>query len=299
MRDPYSVLGVARDATEKEIKSAFRKLAKRYHPDHNRDDPDAQAKFAEIGRAYEILGDAKKRAAFDRGEIDAEGKERFHGFDGGAGAGADPFAAFRRGGPGGARFEFHTTGPGADIFSEIFGHGFGAGRTSARTAPAGEDIAATLEVSLEEAACGARVTATFPGGRRLAVQLPAYVEDGQVIRLKGQGAPSLFGGPPGDALVTLRLKPHPRFRVEGRDLHADLPVDLADAVLGARVPFETLSGRVAVNVPAWSDSGKQFRLKGKGLPKRGGGRGDLYLHLQIRLPHGDAELESLMRRRRG
>ncbi len=295
MRDPYSVLGVARGASEKEIKSAYRKLAKRYHPDQNRDDPDAEAKFSEISRAYEIVGDAKRRAAFDRGEIDAEGKERFQGFDG---AGADPFAGFRAGaGPGRTQFEFRTSGDAADLFGDIFGHAFGGGRGSQRRTPKGEDIAATLEVSLEDAASSARVTAIFPGGRRLAVQLPAYVEDGQVIRLKGQGSPSIFGGEPGDALVTLRLKRHPRFRVEGRDLHADLTVDLADAVLGAKVPFETLTGRVAVNVPAGSDSGKRFRLKGRGLPTRSGGRGDLYLHLQIRLPRNDTELEALMRRK--
>lgn len=299
MRDPYAVLGVARNATQKEIKSAYRKLAKSYHPDQNRTDPDAERKFAEITQAYEILGDEKKRGAFDRGEIDAEGRERFRGFEG---AGADPFAGFRQSG---ARphFEFRTGGgpfSSGDIFSELFGHAFGGGgRASARAPTGGPDLEATLPISLEEAATGAKVSATLPDGRRLAIKLPRYVEDGQVIRLKGQGAPDPFGGEPGDARIRLEIRPHPRFRVEGRDLHADLPIELADAVLGAKVPFETLTGKVAVTVPPWSDSGTTFRLKGQGLPLRNEGRGALYVHLQVKLPKGDAELEKLLRSRRG
>lgn len=303
MRDPYSVLGVPKNATQKEIKSAYRKLAKQYHPDQNPNDPKAQAKFAEITQAYEIVGNEKRRGAFDRGEIDAEGKERFRGFEG---AGADPFAGFRRAGgrPGQTQFEFRTSGggpfgDGGDIFSEIFGQAFPGGRPhGAGAPPKGGDIEAALAISLEDAASGGKVTAIFPEGRRIAVKLPSYVEDGQVIRLKGQGQASPFGGAPGDALVRLRFKRHPRFRVEGRDLHADLPIDLADAVLGAKVPFETLAGRVAVNVPAWSDSGSVFRLKGRGLPNKDGSHADLYVHLQVRLPREDAELEALMRKRR-
>ena len=303
MQEPYSVLGVSREATHKEIKAAYRKLAKRFHPDQNPDNPEAQKKFAEITQAYEILGDEKKRAAFDRGEIDAEGKERFRGFEG---AGADPFAGFRQAG-GRPHFEFRSSGGGpfgggnADIFSELFGQAFAGGGPRAGTRPPakGADIEASLSISLEEAATGAKVTAIFPDGRRIAVKLPRYVEDGQVIRLRGQGQPDPFGGEPGDARVRLVIRPHPRFRVEGRDLHADLPIELADAVLGAKVPFETLAGRVAVTVPAWSDSGTVFRLKGQGLPLKAEGAGALYVHLQVKLPHGDAELEALMRARRG
>ena len=307
MRDPYSVLGVPKNATHKDIKSAYRKLAKKYHPDQNRDDPRAQAEFAAISQAYEIIGNEKRRAAFDRGEIDAEGKERFHGFEG---AGADPFAGFRRagGGPGGAHFEFRSAGgdpfagPGGDIFSEIFGQAFsnrGPGGTTTRAGRKGQDIEVALAVDLEEAASGAKVTAVFPEGRKIAVKLPRYVEDNQVIRLKGQGKKSTLGGEPGDALVKLRIKRHPRFRVDGRDLHAELPIALADAVLGAKVPFETLSGKVAVTVPAWSDSGSTFRLKGRGLPTRDGGNGDIYAHLRVELPKHDSELEALMKKRRG
>ena len=315
MRDPYEVLGVAKNASAKEIKSAFRKLAKKHHPDQNPDDPKAKDRFAAANQAYEILGDEKTRAAFDRGEIDAEGKQRFQGFEGAPGG--DPFAGFRRqqAGPGGARFEFRSGGrPGgdpfdgnSDIFSQIFGEAFaqqqgagGGGPGGRRQAPAGEDVGVTLDVTVEEAATAPKVTAMFPDGRKLAVKLPAYIEDGQVIRLKGQGNPSPFGGQSGDALVTIRLRKHPRYRVEGRDLHADLPVSLQDAVLGAKVAVETPTGRLAVNVPAWSSSDKVLRLKGRGLPTKGGGHGDLYAHVRLMLPEGgDGDLEALMRRQRG
>jgi DnaJ-class molecular chaperone len=309
MRDPYDVLGVAKGASAKDIKSAFRKLAKKYHPDQNPDDPKAKERFAAANQAYEIVGDEKKRAAYDRGEIDAEGKQRFHGFEGAQGGG-DPFAAFRRAqhGPGGARFEFRTSGPGADglgddIFSQIFGDAFsqrpGPGPGARQRAARGSDISATLDVSVEDAATAAKVNAIFPDGRRIAVKLPNYMEDGQTIRLKGQGE-QLLGGEPGDALVTVRLRKHPRYRVEGRDLHADLPVQLRDAVLGAKVAVETPTGRIAVNIPAWSSSDKVLRLKGRGLPEKAGGHGDLYAHVRVMLPEGgDPELEALMKRREG
>lgn len=302
MRDPYSVLGVAKDATQKDIKSAFRKLAKKHHPDQNRDDPSAQAKFAEVNQAYEIIGDEQRRAAFDRGEIDAEGKERFHGFEG---AGADPFSGFRRGGPGGPEFEFRTSRSGnpfdgGDIFSELFGQAFsGRGRNAGPQQQKGADLEVALAVTLEQVAAADKVTAVFPEGRKVAVKLPRHVEDGQVIRLKGQGHPAGPGGQKGDALVTLRFKRHPRFRVDGADLHGVLPIRLEDAVLGAKMPFETLSSKVAVTVPPWSSSGKTFRLKGRGLPKKGDGNGDLLVELRVELPDGDAELEALMKRRRG
>lgn len=306
MRDPYSVLGVAKKASQKDIKSAFRKLAKKYHPDQNPDDPSAQAKFAEVNQAYEIIGDDKRRGAFDRGEIDAEGKERFQGFEG---AGADPFSGFRRagGGPGGGHFEFRTSrggdpfgGGGADMFSELFGQAFaGQGGRPGPQPKKGANLETSLAVSLEEAASAAKVTAVFPEGRKIAVKLPRVVEDGQVIRLKGQGHPSPTGQAAGDAMVKLRLKRHPRFRVDGRDLYASLSAKLEDAVLGAKLPFDTLSGKVAVAVPPWSNSGKIFRLKGRGLPKKDGSSGDLLVELRIELPAEDAELAALMKKRRG
>lgn len=324
MRDPYSVLGVAKDASAKDIKSAFRKLAKKYHPDQNKDDPKASARFAEANQAYEIVGDEKQRGAFDRGEIDGEGKPRFQGFEGNA-AGGDPFAAYRQrggaggAGPGGMRWEFSGGGPGGvgggsagDIFSEIFGQAFsergagagagagpGGGMGGRRAPPqAGADISATLEIGIEEAATGARVQALFPNGKHIAVKLPAFVEDGQTIRLKGQGEPGPGGA--GDALVKLKFRANPRLRLEGRDIHADVPVPLRDAVLGGKVPVETPHGRLALNVPPWSSSDKVLRLKGKGMPQRTGENADFYAHLRIMLPENSergaerAELESLM-----
>lgn len=309
MRDPYEVLGVARNASAKDIKSAFRKLAKKHHPDQN-PDPKSKDQFAAASQAYEILGDEKSRAAYDRGEIDASGKPRFQGFEGHPGRpGGDPFAGFRRQqGPGGTRFEFRTSAPGADpfggdIFSELFGEAFsqrpgagmGAGKGAGVRRQAG-DLNATLDVSIEEAATAAKVNAMFPDGRKLAVKLPRYVEDGQTIRLKGQGEQG--PGEPGDALVKIRFRRHPRYRVEGRNLHADLPVSLADAVLGAKVPVETPTGRLSVSVPPWSSSDKVLRLKGRGLPEKIGGNADLYAHVRIMLPqHHDTELEALMKKR--
>ena len=317
MRDPYEVLGVAKNASAKDIKAAYRKLAKKHHPDQNPDDSRAKDRFAAANQAYEILGDEKSRAAFDRGEIDAEGKPRFHGFEGfqGGAPHGDPFAGFRRrqAGPGATHFEFRSAGgdpfaggDAGDIFSELFGQAFsqrggpGAGGMGAgmgggpRQAPRGRDINVTLDVTIEEAATAPKVTARFPDGRKLAVKLPAYVEDGQTIRLKGQGEQG--PGRAGDALVKIRFRSHPRYRVEGRDLHADLPVPLKDAVLGAKLAVETPTGRIAVNVPAWSSSDKVLRLKGRGLPEKTGGHGDFYVHVRVMLPAGDAELETLMRR---
>ena len=306
MRDPYEVLGVAKNASAKEIKSAYRKLAKKHHPDQNPGDPKAKDRFAAANQAYEVVGDEKTRAAFDRGEIDAEGKPRFQGFEGAAGG--DPFAGFRRQqqGPGAAHFEFRQGRPGgdpfdgnSDIFSQIFGDAFGQQRQAGarQQAPAGTDLSVTLDITIEEAATAPKVTALFPGGRKIAVKLPAYVEDGQTIRLKGQGEPSPYGGKAGDALVKIRFRKHPRYRAEGRDLHADLPVSLRDAVLGAKVAVETPSGRLALTIPAWSSSDKVLRLKGRGLPVKTGGHADLYAHVQIMLPEGgDKELEALLRK---
>ncbi|MBC8717981.1 DnaJ C-terminal domain-containing protein [Ochrobactrum sp. Marseille-Q0166] len=305
MRDPYSVLGVAKTAKPEEIKSAFRKLAKKYHPDQNKDDPKAQERFSEINQAYEIVGDKDKRGQFDRGEIDAEGKPVFQGFGGqggfdghaGFGGGADPFAGFRQRG-GGQQGGF---GGAEDILNDIFGGAFGGGRGGARQrGPVkGSDLAASINITLEQAAGADKVEAVFPNGKHLKIKLPQFVEDGQTIRLKGQGE-HVIGGTPGDALVTIHFKPSARFRLEGRDVHVDLPVDLADAALGGKAEVETLNGRIAVKVPAWSSSDKVLRLKGKGLPLKAGGHGDLYVHVRIMLPEGgDKELEEFLKKRRG
>lgn len=311
MRSPYDILGVSSGATDKEIKSAFRKLAKKYHPDQNPNDPKAKDMFAKVSQAYEIVGDKDRRASFDRGEIDGEGKQKFQGFEGFGADGGDPFAGFRRagGGPGGSHFEFRTSGRGGnpfggggaeDIFSQLFGAAAAqdAGPRGRTRAPVkGQDVKAVLHVDLEEVVNAAKVTAQLPDGRKLGVKLPRYVEDGQTIRLKGQGQESPHGGQAGDALVTIRFKKHHKFRVDGRNLRVDLPVSLKEAVLGAKVRVETLDGRIAVSVPPWSSSDKTMRIKGRGLPLNAGGRGDLYVDVRIMLPDEDAELAAFLQKK--
>ena len=329
MRDPYDVLGVGRSASEADVKRAFRKLAKQYHPDKHAGDKRAQAKFSEINSAYEIVGDKEKRGKFDRGEIDAEGKPKFQGFEGyrGGPGGAgfeniDPGAfeeilsAFGRGGggtgagPGGGRtFRFTSGGPGGprvsggpaegedDFLSSIFS-GFG-GRSrggGARQSVPGADIRAEVAVTLEDIAAGKKPKVSLPSGKTVALTLPKGVSDGQVIRLQGQGQPSPTGGPPGDALVTVRFVPHPLFKAEGADLRLDLPVSLDEAVLGAKIAVPTLSGKVQVTIPPNSSSGRVPRLKGKGLPKPNGA-GDLLVTPRIVLPEGaNSDLEALMKK---
>jgi len=297
MRDPYAVLGVSRTAGPKEIKSAFRTLAKKYHPDHNKDDSRAKEKFSEINQAYEIVGDKDRRARFDRGEIDAEGKPAFQGFQQGQG---DPFGGFSgRGDNGYSRFR---SGSGFNMddlfFQDLFGSdaaGFGFGGSARSQRPRrGADVAASIAISLEQAAGTEKVEVIFTGGKRLKIKLPAFVEDGQTVRLKGQGE-SMPGGTSGDALVTVHLKPHLRFRLEERALHLDLPVSLKTAVHGAKEEVETLDGRIAVTIPPWSSSDRVLRLKDKGLPLKEGGRAALYVHIQIMLPaEPDPELEALV-----
>ncbi len=293
MRDPYTVLGVAKSAGPDDIKKAYRRLAKTYHPDQSKD-PKAKDKFAEVGSAYEILGDDKKRGQFDRGEIDAEGKPKFTGFDGfGSGAGG-----------GGARegFEFNFGGGGrpgrpggfdaADIFSDLFSGGARGGRSGGfggRTATPirGEDVQAVVTVALADSVHGASVRVSLPTGRDLDVSVPAGIEDGKQIRLKGQGQPGVNGGSTGDALVTIRIAAHPHFRVDGPDLRLDLPITLYEAVLGAKVNVPTLEGHVEMSLPATS-GGRVLRLRGKGMVKAGGSRGDLLVALRIVLPEDAA-----------
>ncbi len=308
MRDPYTVLCVAKSADAAAIKSAFRKLAKKFHPDQSKE-PKAKEKFAEVSAAYEILGDEKKRAAFDRGEIDAEGKPRHPGFEGfGAGPG---FGRRAHAGAGFEGFEFNFgtgragSGAGAqgfdanDIFSELFGGA--AGRRGARGTsappPRGEDIQASVTISLNEAAQGAAARVTLATGRTLEVTVPAGIEDGKQIRLKRQGHQSLGGGEPGDAIVTVKIAKHPFLRVEGHDLRLDLPVTLYEAVLGGKVNAPTLDGAVELAIPPGSNGGRTLRLRGKGLPHAHGGAGDLLVTLRILLPdESDPELANLMRK---
>ena len=302
MRDPYEVLGVRRDASAAAIKSAYRKLAKKHHPDNNKNDPKSAARFSELNSANEIIGDEDKRKQFDRGEIDAEGKPRFHGFPGGGPGGRGGFEqhSFRSGGPGaqgcggGAGFE--------DILNSMFGGaaaraGRGGGNTfefDSRLAPE-LDLSVAMTVSLEESVKGGEKRVRLPTGKELNVRIPAGVIAGQQIRLKGQGE-TVPGHPPGDLLITISIAPHPVFKVDGSDLRVDLPITLYEAVLGAKVRAPTLSGAVELSIPKNTSGGRIFRLKGKGLPKPGGA-GDLYFTTRIMLPDGhDANLETLMQK---
>lgn len=307
MRDPYIVLGVAKTADAAEIKKAFRKLAKKYHPDQS-SEPKAKEKFAELSAAYEIIGDDKKRAAYDRGEIDAEGKPRFQGFEGFGAGGPGPGFGRRAqtgGGPGFEHFEFNfgggRTGAGGfdptDLFTDLFsGVKRGAGRTT-QPPRRGEDVSASVNVSLAEAARGTTARVTLPTGRTLDVAVPPGIEDGKQIRLKQQGRSSETHGEPGDAIVTVRIAKHPFFRVDGRDLRLDLPVTLYEAVLGARINAPTLDGSVELVIPPGSNGGRTLRLRGKGLPNAAGGAGDLFVTLRIVLPdEPDSELTSLLRK---
>lgn len=307
MRDPYEVLGVSRTASESEIKSAFRKLAKKHHPDQSKD-PKAKERFAEVNGAYEIVGDKDKRRQFDRGEIGADGKPRFHGFEGFGGAqpggGARNFRWSTGGqaGPGGGFSGFGNGDFSADdILSDILG-GLGRGGGGPRGGPrhhaqAGQDVTATAAVTLEQIVHGEKVRVDLPTGRTVEVSIPVGTRPGQVIRLKGQGHPGAFGGPPGDALVTVEFVPHPLFRVEGDTLRREIALTLDEAVLGAKVRVPTLDGAVTLSVPPKTSGGRALRLKGKGLPRAGGGRGDLLVTLKIVLPEGgDGELEALMRK---
>jgi DnaJ-class molecular chaperone len=304
MRDPYEVLGVQRGASAAAIKSAYRKLAKKHHPDSNKGDPKAAERFSEINSANEILGDEDKRKQFDRGEIDAEGKPRFQGFPGGGGPRG-------RAGPGGFEYSFRGggagPGQGAGGFEDILNSMFGGGVRGARPGAGGGaqfefdtggigldlDVNVAMSVSLEESVKGGEKRVRLPNGKELNVKIPAGVTEGQQIRLRGQGE-SAQGHPPGDLLITINVAPHPFFKIEGSDLRIDLPVTLYEAVLGGKVRVPTLGNAVELSVPKNTSSGRIFRLKGKGLPKAGA-TGDLFVTIRIMLPDGnDAELEALM-----
>ena len=307
MRDPYEVLGVQRGASAAAIKSAYRKLAKKHHPDNNKNDPKSAARFAEINSANEIIGDEDKRKQFDRGEIDAEGKPRFQGFPGG-----DPRG---RAGPGG--FESHsfrtgggTGGMGGGGFEDILNSMFGGAtaRGGARAGRAGPfefesggvgldlDLNVAMTVTLEEAAKGGEKRVRLPTGKELNVKIPAGVASGQQIRLKGQGE-TAAGHPPGDLLITVNIAPHAFFKLDGSDLRLDLPITLYEAVLGGKVRVPTLASAVELSIPKNTSSGRTFRLKGKGMSNKTGGAGDLYVTIRIILPDGnDAELEALMQK---
>lgn len=287
--DPYSVLGVSKSATPDEISKAYRKLAKKLHPDLNPGDTAAEAKFKDVSAAYSLLSDSEKRARFDRGEIDASGQER-------------PQHHFYReyaGGADGARYSssagFEDLG---DIFGDLFGSR-GGGFRQARGggfAMRGADAHYRLEVDFLDAANGAKKRITLPDGGTLDVSIPAGVRDGQTLRLKGKGSPGTGGAGPGDALVEITVKPHPVFKREGLDIIVELPISLDEAVLGGKVSVPTIGGTVSMSIPAGSNTDQTLRMKGRGI-KTKARTGDQLVRLAIMLPEMiDPELKEFVER---
>ncbi len=282
--DPYSVLGVARDATQEAIKQAYRKLARQHHPDLNPGKPEAEARFKAASAANELLSDPEKRARFDRGEINAEGEEQA------------PAGGYRRhaDAAGGERYAGQAPDPAMfdDLLAEMF-----RSRTRSEAAPRqGEDEHYRLQVSFRDTVLGATETLTLPDGRTLSVKVPAGVTSGQVLRLRGQGGPGWRGGAAGDAMIELTVAAHPLYRRDGFDLLMELPVTLREAVLGGPVEVPTPGGPLRVTLPAGSDSGRVIRLRGKGVAAHGQRvAGDLLLTLRVVVGPPDAALESFLR----
>jgi DnaJ-class molecular chaperone len=274
-RDPYDVLGVKRDAPQKDIQSAYRKLAKKLHPDLNPGDKQAEDKFKEVSAAYAIVGDEEQRKRFDRGEIDNGGAEqasRNYYRDYAAAEGQR--GPYRNGGG------FADFGDSDDIFSNFFS------RRSSRGMPdmQGQDRRYSMEVDFLDAITGAKKQISLPDGPALDVQIPPGTKDGQTLRLRGKGDPGFGKGAPGDALIDVRVRAHRFFIRDGDDIRLDVPISLTEAVLGGKIRVPTPSGAVTVTLPANSNTGKVLRLKGKGVPKRGGEAGDVYVTLKIVLP---------------
>ena len=298
MRNPYDILGVKPNASEDEIRKAFRKLAKQYHPDLNQGNKAAENTFKDVNAAYDLLSDPGRRARFDRGEIDAEGRETFSRTYAGAGAGGygfDPRARGPGGWPGGRESRFGVGGDYedvSDLFAHVFGQHapFGAG-ADAGTGSGVRDRRHPLPIDFLDAVNGAKRRVTLGGSRAVDVTIPPGVEEGQTLRLKGLGEPGRGGQPAGDLLLEVRIAPHPRFRRVGNDIHLDVPISLSEAVAGARITVPTPTGNVVVRVPPGSNTGSVLRLKGKGV--KGGNQ---YVTLKVALPDPiDDELADFIR----
>jgi DnaJ-class molecular chaperone len=278
MRDPYETLGVARDADAEAIKRAYRRLAKQLHPDLNPGDVKIETRFKEVSVAYDLLSDAKKRARYDRGEIDADGMER---------ANARGYRAYseRAKAAGFGGFD-------AEDIMEMFTRNNKKQQAKKR----GADLSYSISVDFIAAALGTKRRLSLPDGRTLDIAIPPGTEESTVLRLKGQGQPGPFGGPAGDALVEVQLEPHAFFERKGADIHVEVPVTLQEATMGATITVPTIEGKVAVKVPPGSNSGTVLRLKGRGIPgKNGAAAGDQYASLTVVLPPRiDADLQNFL-----
>ena len=284
-RDPYQTLGVKKDASQEDIQKAYRRLAKKLHPDLNPGNKEAEEQFKEVSAANDLLNDPDKRARFDRGEIDETGAERpqrryYRDFSGGEAA--NPYTSDT------GFADFADTD---DILSEIFGRGRRSGFRAR-----GSDVRYRLELDFLDAVNGAKRTITLPDGSTLDVTIPPGTRDGQILRLRGKGRPGIGDGPPGDALIEVEVRPHPLFTRKGDDIHVDMPISLREAVLGGKIKVPTPTGTVTMTVPKWTNTGTRLRLKGKGVPRPGGGgHGDEYVTFKIVLPEKpDPDLEKLV-----
>jgi DnaJ-class molecular chaperone len=300
MADLYTTLGVARGADEATIKKAYRKLAKELHPDRNKDNPKASARFNEVTQAYDLLMDKDKRAQYDRGELDEQGNPKMPFGFGGQRSGTGGFRP-TRGAPGGDAFDFGDAAAAdfGDIFEGIFGNSrkssgpSGFGGFGARAKPnKGADVAYRLAVDFEDAAALKAQRITLSSGKTIDLKISAEAVGGTPMRLAGQGEQGPGG--PGDATVSIEVKPHRFFTRDGDDVRLDLPVRLDEAVLGARIKLPTVEGAVMMTIPEGSTSGKVLRLKGRGFHKRGGGRGDQLVTLMIDLPADDEALKQFV-----
>jgi len=285
MTDPYEVLGVSKTASADDIQKAYRRLAKKLHPDLNPGDKSAEEKFKEVSAAYDLLGDAEKRGRYDRGEIDASGAEK-----------PQPQRRYYR--------DFAESGQGAgqgfqsgfgdldeDVLAEIFG------RRGANLKMRGGDVRYHLAVDLLSAVNGAKPQLALPDGSEITVTIPPGTRDGQILRLKGKGRPGYNGGEPGDALIEIEVRPHPLFKREDDNIRIELPVSLSEAVLGGKVKTPTPTGDVMLSIPKGANTGTVLRLKGKGVPKADGSHGDQYVTLKVMLPEKpDPELEEFIAR---
>jgi DnaJ-class molecular chaperone len=300
MADPYQTLGVARGASEADIKKAYRKLAKELHPDRNKDNPKASERFSQVTNAYDLLNDKDKRARYDRGEIDGDGNPAAPFGFGGARPGAGRAGAGPGGGFSSAGYEFGTGGGDADmsdIFEGLFGGGQARGGGFAsgfgrRPQPKGANITYRLQVPFVDAAMLTPQRVTLGDGKTIDLKLPAGVENGTQMKLTGKGEPDPGGA--GDAIVSIEVQPHRHFSRDGDDVRLNLPITLKEAVAGGSVRAPTVDKPVMLTIPKGTSSGKTLRLKGKGFHKKDGTRGDQLITLLIDVPADDAALQQFV-----